>query len=858
MELGEFRLVVAPSLFYISANESEAGSLEKIGKYEILQKIGQGGMGIVYKARDPVIGRIVAIKTLSTELDLDAEVRERFTREARSAGLLSHKNIITIYDLWEENGRAYIAMEYLDGEDLKSKIAKGDPWTLPAKLRLMVEICEGVIHAHENQVIHRDIKPGNVLVTKSGHVKILDFGLARMVSSDITRSGQVLGTPNYMSPEQIKGTNLDHRTDIFSLGVLFYELLTYRKPFEGDSYTSVIYKVLQADPVPMQHHDPNIPHELSDMIDRALQKEPEKRFQQVDEMLRELEAFRHSLGGSQPTSGSTLSLDLPSQSSSDKTAVTRSIPSLRSAVAVRPPLPSEQEAKEQPPQPSKFRYIAAISLSAAVLSIVLFLVFRPPWRKAETDQAPPVSSTPSPRSPSFPPPTPAAPADAELARTLKSARHLLETRKYSDAATEAQQALELAPDNSDATAILQQARERLEKIEQGNRQARMLHAAGKYEQATGALSEVLKIAPSDPEARRLSVQLDRYAQKGADEALAELKQVKSRSEEAGAPELAQSLFDQAKRGEQQAIPLYTSRQFGQASAKLFETMDLYRQAEKAARELRENTRKAAERTQLRDQAESARQAYERERSRAVEAGAEGKAANLFREASRLAGEGQASWEHGDFQSARRGYEAGLTSMQKALDTALKSRQQGEQALQTDLDSAHAALEAAKREAPSGNQRAAAEEARAVDLARQGKLGEAAAAFRQAASLFHSPAHSEQTIEVQRQPILVLLKRYEAAYVNKDLAALKNIWPGLGGAQERAIKEEFEYARSIQVDLQVVDIQTSGDQATVICRREYRLLTVDGRKPQSETRTTLHLKNSGGSWTIESIRFEAGR
>ena len=271
--------------------------MEKIGKYEVLGKIGEGAMGVVYKALDPLMERVVAVKTMSADLDSEPDLKTRFLREAKSAGQLSHKNIITIYDLFEEGGRVYIAMEFLDGEELKAKIARRERLPLEYKLRFMTEICEGLGHAHQREIIHRDIKPGNVHITRGGHVKILDFGLARIAASDITRTGSVMGTPNYMSPEQVRGDHIDARSDIFSVGALFYEMLTYQKPFAGSSYHQTFFKIIEQDPEPLDKVDPKIPKELSDIVMRALSKAPDKRYQSAEDLLRELKRFGKTLEG---------------------------------------------------------------------------------------------------------------------------------------------------------------------------------------------------------------------------------------------------------------------------------------------------------------------------------------------------------------------------------------------------------------------------------------------------------------------------------------------------------------------------------------------------------------------------------
>lgn len=266
--------------------------VQKIGKYEILQKIGEGAMGIVYKALDPVIERIVAVKTMSADLDADPELRQRFFREARSAGQLSHKNIITIYDLGEEAGRAYMAMEFLEGEDLRKKLARRELVSIADKVKVITEMCEGIAHAHANGVIHRDIKPGNIFIVPGVHVKILDFGLARIASSEVTKAGAVMGTPSYMSPEQIRGDRVDRRSDIFSLGSVCYEVLTSRKPFNGTSLPATFFKITQEEPEPIGANDPTLPTELAQIVHRALIKNPDARYQTVDEILADLDRMR--------------------------------------------------------------------------------------------------------------------------------------------------------------------------------------------------------------------------------------------------------------------------------------------------------------------------------------------------------------------------------------------------------------------------------------------------------------------------------------------------------------------------------------------------------------------------------------
>ncbi len=245
-------------------------------------------MGVVYRAHDTLLERTVAVKVISAPIDRNPELRERFFREARAAGQLSHKNIITIHDLGEHEGQPYLAMEFLEGHDLLARMASQPRLSLRRKIEIASEICEGLDYAHIHGVVHRDIKPGNIFVTNNGSVKILDFGLARLVTSELTRSNMMMGTLNYMAPEQIRGERVDHRADIFSTGVVLYELLCGKRAFEGDSFASTLYKILQESPTPLREMDAMLPAEMILVVERALEKAREDRYQHTSEMLADL------------------------------------------------------------------------------------------------------------------------------------------------------------------------------------------------------------------------------------------------------------------------------------------------------------------------------------------------------------------------------------------------------------------------------------------------------------------------------------------------------------------------------------------------------------------------------------------
>ncbi|MCL4837118.1 MAG: serine/threonine protein kinase [Thermoanaerobaculia bacterium] len=258
--------------------------LPKLGRYEILEELGKGAMGVVYLAKDPLIGRLVALKTFRAGFSArDQELeqfRSRFMREAQSAGILSHPNIVTIHDIVDEaeSGVCFIAMEYVRGSNLKLLLQQPEPLPFEFVVSIVSQVADALDYAHSRGVIHRDVKPANILITADNKVKITDFGIARLGSSNLTVEGQLLGTPNYMSPEQIQGREVDHRADIFSLGVVLYEMLTRRKPFQGENLTVVTHRIVHEPFTPPGDQLRGLPAGLGEVLARALEKEPARRY----------------------------------------------------------------------------------------------------------------------------------------------------------------------------------------------------------------------------------------------------------------------------------------------------------------------------------------------------------------------------------------------------------------------------------------------------------------------------------------------------------------------------------------------------------------------------------------------------
>ena len=257
-----------------------------IGRYEILQLLGRGAMGLVYKARDPLINRVVAIKVVATSAALppeaQAEFKERFFREAQAAGNLRHRNIVTIYDVGEEDGLPFMAQEFVDGKSLAQHLKERGKLPLREALTVAKQVSEGLAYAHEQGIVHRDIKPDNILLDSKGRAVITDFGVARIAASDLTRTGEVLGTPTFMSPEQVLGKPLDGRSDLFSLGVVLYVMVSGQRPFKGDTISSVCYHVVHSPPEPPVGRL-SVPPEVSLLLEKLLAKAAESRYARAEE-----------------------------------------------------------------------------------------------------------------------------------------------------------------------------------------------------------------------------------------------------------------------------------------------------------------------------------------------------------------------------------------------------------------------------------------------------------------------------------------------------------------------------------------------------------------------------------------------
>ena len=432
-----------------------------LGRYEILDEIGKGAMGVVYLAKDPLIGRLVALKTFRVGYSVkDQELeqfRARFRREAQSAGILSHPAIVTIHDVVEESeeGVAFIAMEYVRGTNLKVLLQRDAPLDLPWVAGVIEQVAGALDYAHSRGVVHRDVKPANIIITADNRVKITDFGIARIDSSNLTQEGQLLGTPNYMSPEQILGKDVDHRADIFSLGVVLYEMLTRHKPFQGDNLTVVSHRIVYDQFTPPAEHVRDLPPGVEAILSRALDKDPDRRYQKAADLaedLRRLAAARSSgeaLNETQNMMSSTLAGALPAPGAAAASAPAEATPLTSARPARRPALPPWSRAAT----------VAWVTAALAVLAATIAWL-AVDWRQGG-ERPEPLEVAGRAAAPVLPgvrrelaDERAAAARRQQVDGLLAGARQALDRGQYDLAAADARSALLLDPANAGAQAVL--------------------------------------------------------------------------------------------------------------------------------------------------------------------------------------------------------------------------------------------------------------------------------------------------------------------------------------------------------------------------------------------------------------------
>jgi serine/threonine protein kinase len=582
---------------------------DTIGKYKVLHELGRGSMGVVYKAHDPILNRFVAIKTISPSLGADSEARKRFLREAQSAARLNHPNIVTVYDLGEEQGRVYMAMELLEGQDLRQLIGNPAVAHLDDKLRIMEQVCDGLAFAHAKNVIHRDLKPANIHVQPNGSVKIMDFGLARLGPSEMTATGTSIGTPNYMSPEQVKGAKADARSDVFSMGTVFYELLTGRKAFDAGSLHSILRRVAESEPAPPRRFAPDLPETLVRLLERSMAKDAGHRFRNAGEMRLALVVVAQVLAG-QLDEAEGLELLEPSDDAEataiiDAPTVSGIPPVGTSGAPVGPPTARDASRRSLSiSSPSTYSRIrkgtgpgsstgrkkhgpsdtlppgargAEPSASRAALytgvggALVLVLAGGFWWWRSRTQPPPP---------PAVSTEQVGALTDALVTSQVELAQESLRDKDYAGAISQAQQALKLDAQNAEARQVVERAGAILKEADDAVGVARAAVEAGDTDTASRALANLLSINPSHPAAGELAAKLNQYFRGQAAEARQALGEARTSAERGQAG--AQKPFAEAVAAAREAERLFAGGQFAVAARKFLEGRDGFAKALRAA------------------------------------------------------------------------------------------------------------------------------------------------------------------------------------------------------------------------------------------------------------------------------------
>ncbi|MFN8096375.1 MAG: serine/threonine-protein kinase [Vicinamibacteria bacterium] len=494
-------------------------NLDRIGKYRIVERIGQGAMGEVFKAHDPLLNRFVAIKTISPTLASDPEFRQRFQREAQSAAQLNHPNIVTIYDFGnDEAGLTYMAMELVEGLDLRESIRRRALGPLLRRLDLMVQLCDGLGFAHARGVVHRDLKPANIHVQPSGQVKILDFGLARLASSEMTKTGTVMGTPHYMSPEQVRGQKADARSDVFSLGAVCYEMVAGTRPFDGRTVPEVLQAIVERDATPLRAKAPDTPQSVSAVIERALSRDPAARFADAAEMGRALAAAQKSLAGetivgAAPGAEATVLQHPGDTMIGHATEGSTALDPRRRSSILRRSL--SVTSRQDPTVAAELTHVQAapsrlpLVAGAAVAVLVAAGIGGYMYVRSRAVATAPAASTAQEQS---------VLTEALLSGKVELARADLDNHAYDDAAAHAREALAIDPASAEAKEVLDKAVGLKAEVEKAVADAKTAVARGDTSTASEALGRLLALDRRHPAARELTRDLNRYSRRQAEEA----------------------------------------------------------------------------------------------------------------------------------------------------------------------------------------------------------------------------------------------------------------------------------------------------------------------------------------------------
>jgi serine/threonine-protein kinase len=807
---------------------------QKLGKYTIVGKIGRGAMGEIYKGHDPLLNRYVAIKTIADALGNDADLIERFRREARSAAQLNHPNIVTIFEFVEDENRLYMVMELLEGQDLKQLIQSGKPLTVDQLLGIMEQIADGLSFAHEREIVHRDLKPANIHISKNGQVKILDFGLVHEASSDMTRSGHVLGTPNYMSPEQVQGLKIDARSDVFSLGAVFYELLTRKKPFSADSVHATMFKVVQGDREPLSSYE-QLPDPIVRLVERALEPAADNRFRSAIDLREQLRNVRQELAqdssdassmtvvqseatllssepgtqGSSPREPSSIGRSRSRSVASGSASVGagasmggslgRSIGASRAQGTVR----RGQAVGASMSMAPADRPVALYALLAVLAVGIIgggYYILRPSTPEPGTDVT-------------------------DLSRALVDSQQRLmlqsfEQHDYQAAISQAEELLANDPGNQEARRVQREAEEALAAVDTAVTESRAAIESGNMEAAADALARVLELDPEHPAGAELAGQLDQHFQGRAENARADMERARAEATRAGADR--ESAFREADGLMQQASADLGRGEYTNAAQRFLGARDRYRQATSSHREAEANRRVQAEQQQAQQQNEArasqqaslrtARDSFTREKNQS--SSAELSSQPSYARATADETRARQLESSGDLEGATRAYESATANLQAA---------------QTELQQARA---------------------RAAEEARREQERQAQQQREQATAAPTTPA--VPTREQEETAIREVLSAYERAIETEDIDLYRRVKPNLTSDEESRLRRAFNDMDEQRVELSNTRIQIQGDQATVDVTRSDTIVA-GGRTQEAPSRPQrFTFSKSSGSWVIVAI------
>ena len=775
-------------------------SPKNIGKYEIVGTLGSGAMGTVYKGRDPVLNRFVAIKTISTNLLSESELKQRFLREARAAAQLNHPNIVTVYEFAEDSNGVFLAMELLEGRSLQDLIDKNELGAIDQRIDILEQICEGLGFAHEAGIVHRDLKPGNIHVGKDGRAKLLDFGLVRLPSSDITKTGHVMGTPNYMSPEQVNGDPVDVRSDVFSVGVICYEMLTGQKPFRADTVPATMFRIVQGKREPLRNFS-HVPEPLVRVVEKTLSLDRDARPPNAMALLIDLQEVRdESIAMAQELDFTAQATVIaPSGGTPSRPRASRSGRSRAGSASVRPasgprvpsiprtPAAMDPTTRRKPAPPassgSKLPVIGAAVLVVGLLAGGFF------WLRSSGS---------------------GGRVDELNQELITSQQELLQRsfdqKDFEAAIAQADRLLELDPENALATDLKQQSTESLAQVEAIANEARQAVEAQDMETAADALARVLELAPAHPLGTELGRTLDEHFGARAQSALDQMNAARARANSAS----SQPSFNQAESLRSRGDSEFNNGEYTSAAQHYLEASNLY---ERARQDAARQTAQAARAT-------STAPAPPPKREPAVEPtpAEDPRLRRAFDEAKRAFGD-----------ASQQAQSEGVASSALARARSAQTRAES-QASSGSLEQATRVYEDSTREL-----RAAVREHRAAEAAR-------VAAAQQTTSTPPTTVVSDE--ELIRQ----LLAQYKQAIESENIQLYRAVKPNVTGDEQRRLEASFEAMDSHTVDLTVQTLRVEGDSATAEIARQ-DVIDAGGQRQTNSSQQTFTFSKQSGKWVI---------